>query len=357
MKAVPQNVDDELLVEVQGRAALVTLNRPHALNAVTHNMVRALSRMLDEAEADPAIAVIVLRGAGEKAFSAGGDIRALYDLITAGRHDEALAFWHEEYTLNHRIRTCPKPYVSLIDGIVMGGGAGVSINGAYRVAGDRFSFAMPEVGIGFFPDVGATWFLPRLPDQAGTWLALTGDRVKAQAGLALGLATHRVPSASFAHLTDALADPEAGAVGHVLSRFHVAAEAPPEVPRTAGLFAGATLEEIIQALENDSENAFAQHCRSAIAAKSPTSLRIALRQMRVGAHLSFAECMALEYRIVSRLIHEPDFVEGIRAVIIDKDNAPRWSPPTLAGVSERNLAHHFASLGAADLNLPEPVAS
>src|SRR5215217_3601952 len=194
----------ELLCERRGVAGLVTLNRPQALNALTHGMVLALSRALDEWADDPAVTRIVVTGAGERAFCAGGDIRYLYDLGKAGRHEEALRFWRDEYPLNVRIKRYPKPYVALIDGIVMGGGVGVSLHGSHRVAGDRYVFAMPEVGIGFFPDVGATYALPRLPGEAGLYLALTGERARAADALALGLATHAVPSGAFEDVQAAL---------------------------------------------------------------------------------------------------------------------------------------------------------
>src|SRR4051794_32811722 len=194
----------ELLCERRGAAGLVTLNRPQALNALTHAMVLELSRALDAWADDPAVTRIVVTGAGERAFCAGGDIRHLYDLGKAGRHEEALRFWRDEYPLNVRIKRYPKPYVALIDGIVMGGGVGISLHGSHRVAGDRYQFAMPEVGIGFFPDVGATYALPRLPGATGTYLALTGERVRAADALALGLATHAVPSAGLGALREAL---------------------------------------------------------------------------------------------------------------------------------------------------------
>ena len=194
----------EILFDRRGTAGLVTLNRPQALNAVTLGMVRAFTRQLQEWRDDPAITRVVLTAAGGRAFSAGGDIRALYDAGTSGRHDEMLAFYGEEYVLNTMIKHYPKPYVALIDGIVMGGGVGLSVHGSHRVAGDRFSFAMPEVSIGFFPDVGATWFLPRLPGELGAYCALTGERLGADDGVAATVATHRVSSSRFADLADAL---------------------------------------------------------------------------------------------------------------------------------------------------------
>src|SRR5215469_4718343 len=184
--------------ERRGAAGLVTLNRPEALNAVTHAMVLALRAQLDEWRDDPSVTRVVVTAAGERAFSAGGDLRDIYALGRAGRFEEALTFWRDEYALNAAIKHYPKPYVALIDGIVMGGGVGVSIHGSHRVAGDRYQFAMPEVGIGFFPDVGATWFLPRMPGELGAYCALTGARLRADDALAAGIATHRIPSALFA---------------------------------------------------------------------------------------------------------------------------------------------------------------
>src|SRR6187397_3363851 len=198
--------DGGILFERRGAAGVVTLNRPKALNAVTHGMVRALRAELDRWADDPAITRVVIVAAGERAFSAGGDIRALYDLGKAGRIDDALQFWRDEYPLNLVIKNYRKPYVALIDGIAMGGGVGVSVNGSHRVAGDRFSFAMPEVGIGFFPDVGGTWFLPRLPGQLGTWCALTGERLKSADAVTAGVATHRVASARFPELAQVLCE-------------------------------------------------------------------------------------------------------------------------------------------------------
>src|SRR5918993_2530328 len=196
--------DAKVLCERRGAAGLVTLNRPQALNAITHGMVLELRRALDAWAADPEVTRVVVTAAGERAFCAGGDVRHLYDLGQTKRYEEALRFWRDEYALNIRIKRYPKPYISLIDGIVMGGGVGVSLHGSHRVAGERYQFAMPEVGIGFFPDVGATYALPRLPGESGTYLALTGERVRAADALALGLATHAGPSAGLGPLLEAL---------------------------------------------------------------------------------------------------------------------------------------------------------
>src|SRR5215468_8527557 len=196
--------EPEILLDRRGTAGIVTLNRPAALNAVTRAMVRTLGEALERWRDDTAVSRVILTAAGDRAFSAGGDLRHIYEAGRAGRQEESIAFWREEYFLNAMIKHYPKPYIALIDGIVMGGGVGISVHGSHRVAGDRFAFAMPEVGIGFFPDVGATWFLPRLPGETGAYCALTGGRLRVADGLAAGVATHHVAGARFPDLIDAL---------------------------------------------------------------------------------------------------------------------------------------------------------
>ena len=277
-----------------------------------------------------------------------GDIRRLYDLGRAGDHDQQLTFWREEYQLNERIRTYPKPVVALIDGIVMGGGVGVSINASHRVAGERFSFAMPEVGIGFFPDVGGTYFLPRLERRAGVYLALTGLRAGAGDALAFGLAQTFVPTAASRSLARALEGDEE--VGATLARF--AAVSPPSVlmAEAAALetcFAPNKREAILSALEAAERkgHAFAGPARAAMLTKSPTSQALALRQMALGPTVDFDEALRIEYRIVSRVCRGHDFYEGVRAAIIDKDNRPTWSAPP----SEAEIDGYFAPLGDLEL--------
>ncbi len=342
--------NDEILFEGRGAAGIVTLNRPAALNAVTHGMVRALRARLDDWRDDPAVTRVVVTAAGERAFSAGGDLRRLYDLGRAGQYEEALDFWRDEYALNAAIKHYPKPYVALIDGIVMGGGVGVSVHGSHRVAGDRFQFAMPEVGIGFFPDVGATWFLPRLPGELGTYCALTAERLSADDAVAAGVATHRVRSARFPELIDALIGTVP--VDAVLAAFAEPAREGP-VGRLRGLidrhFAAENIEDILGRL--DAGEAPAPAWAATIRGKAPLSLKIALAQVRRGPHWSFDGCMRAEFRIVSRIVRGEDFYEGIRAVIIDKDNAPRWRPARLAEVTETQVERHFAPL-ARELVLP-----
>jgi enoyl-CoA hydratase len=341
---------DEILFERRGAAGIVTLNRPKALNAVTHGMLRALRAQLDEWAHDDAVTRVVIRAAGERAFCAGGDLRALYEQGRAGRQEEALVFFREEYSLNAAVKRYPKPYIALIDGIVMGGGVGISAHGSHRVAGDRYQFAMPEVGIGFFPDVGATFMLPRLPGEIGTFCALTGERLKAAEGVATGAATHRVRSDRFSDLLDALCG--TAPVDAILSPFAEFAGDGEVMARRRTidrLFAGARVEDIVERLDGEAGSGSAEaEWAAAIAAtirtKSPLSCKIALEQMRRGKHLSFEACMQTEFRIVSRVVYGHDLYEGVRAVIIDKDNAPQWRPRTLAQVTDTELARHFAPL-------------
>ncbi len=349
--------DAEILFERRGAAGIVTLNRPKALNAVTHTMVHALSAQLAEWADDDAVTRVVIMANGERAFSAGGDIRALYELGKAGKHKEALQFWADEYPLNAAIKNYRKPYVALIDGIAMGGGIGISVHGSHRVAFDRFSFAMPEVGIGFFPDVGATWFLPRMPGELGAYCALTGERFNAADGIAAGVATHRVPSARYGALVDGLTGTVS--VDAVLSAFtEPAGEGPISARRAAidRLFTGNRVEAILAALDREAASTnvdaeWAGKTAALMRTKSPLSLKLALAQVRFGATADFATCMRTEFRIVSRIIHGHDFYEGVRAVIVDKDNKPVWQPATLGEVSDAEVARHFAPLGADELAL------
>jgi enoyl-CoA hydratase len=360
--------DTGIMFARRGAAGLVTLNRPQALNAVTHTMVRALAQQLSEWSDDPAVTRIVVTAAGGRAFSAGGDLRQLYQLWQEGRINEALAFWRDEYRLNALIKHFCKPYVALIDGVVMGGGVGLAIHGSHRVAGDRFRFAMPEVGVGFFPDVGASWFLPRLPGERGTYCALTGSELDpAQACLA-GVATHRVTSARFSDLIEALCgnvsvdaqlaafaervDEEAGrweeveglckgeeSVEDILTAFEAAAAAE-----------GAT-DSALHKSALHKNAAFARSAAATIRTKSPTSLKVTLALLRRGRFLDFDECMRMEFRVASRVARGHDFYEGIRSVIIDKDRMPRWQPDSLAAVTRDDVERHFEPLDA-ELDLP-----
>ena len=345
--------EPEVLCEHRGSAGLITLNRPKALNAITLGMVRTIRRALDAWAGDPAVDLVIIVAAGDRAFSAGGDIRDLYELGQAGRYDEALGFWREEYALNLRIKRYSKAYVALIDGLVMGGGVGVSLHGSHRIAGDRYRFAMPEVGIGFFPDVGATYALPRLPGRIGTYLALTGARVGPGDALGLGLATHRLPSAELPRVTKALI------AGHPVDEVLPAARTDEDGELFGqralidGCFGQETVLAILAALDREAEkgSVFARETAATMRSKSPVSLAIALEQMRRGGSLTFEEAMRTEFRIVSRVIEGRDFYEGVRAAIIDKDGAPKWDPSALDFVAPGDIARYFEPLGVRELEL------
>ena len=350
--------EPEILFDRRGTAGQITLNRPKALNALTPNMAHLLTVQLKEWAQDDAITRVVISAAGERAFSAGGDIRTITELGRAGRYKEMLDFWREEYALNALIKSYRKPYVALIDGIVMGGGVGISVHGSHRVAGDRYMFAMPEVGIGFFPDVGATWFLPRMPGELGTYCSLTGERFNAADGVSAKIATHRVPSAKFAELSEALCT--AVPVDAVLAAFAQPIDEAPTAARRSTidrLFAGGQVEDILSALDREAgagtaDAKFAADMAAIIRTKSPTSLKLAMAQVRAGRDMTFEACMRTEFRIVSRIIHGHDFYEGVRAVIVDKDNAPNWRPAALAEVTRAEVERHFAPLGGEELVLP-----
>ncbi|MGA7385242.1 MAG: enoyl-CoA hydratase/isomerase family protein [Methylocella sp.] len=345
--------EPEITCEKAGCCGLITLNRPKALNALTLNMVREMAGALDRWERDPAITRVIITGAGGKAFCAGGDIRILYDLGKAGRHGEQVSFWRQEYRLNRRIKLYPKPYVALADGIVMGGGAGISLLGSHVIAGENFTFAMPETGIGFFPDVGATFFLPRLPGKAGVYLALTGAGMTCGDALAFGVAFAHVPAARHPGLMERLIG------GGDIAATIAAESAPPPAsklhPQSQTIercFSAATLPSTLANLDDASHagSDFARSAAHAIRSKSPSSLAIALRQMQIGAKLDIGEALRTEFRIVSRIARCHDFYEGVRAVIIDKDNRPLWHPAGVESVEPAGIEAYFAPLLEGELD-------
>ncbi len=349
--------DAEILFERRGRLGLVTLNRPQALNALTHGMALALERQLELWRDDKAVAVVAIRGAGDRAFCAGGDIRALYEAGRPGgeRGRNIFGFYADEYRMNARIKRYPKPYISLMDGIVMGGGVGVSIHGAVRVATERTMFAMPETGIGLFPDVGGTWFLPRLPGRIGMWLGLTGSRLKGEDTVRAGVCDGYIGSEGIERLIGYMAEADwsQGSPREVLASAGIAWEVPGALPNLAEihyLFSFGSVELTLRAL-GDAGSTWATRQRDTILTKSPTCTRIAFRQISTGGDLSFEDCMRLEYRLARFCMMQPDFYEGVRAAIIDKDNAPKWDPPTLAEATDAFVAPGFEPLGDEELRL------
>lgn len=338
---------DEILFEVQGRAGLITLNRPQALNALNRPMCLAIHRQLDAWAADDGVGVVIVRGAGDRAFCAGGDVVAVAKAGQAGS-DEWENFFADEYRINHAIATYPKPYVALIGGIVMGGGVGLSIHAPYRVASERTLFAMPETGIGLIPDVGGTHALPRLPGEIGTFAGLTGARFGPADCLWAGIATHFVEAARTEALVAALAagaDAEAALAGLAGDP----GDAPLAVYRDAIdlHFAHNSVEAIMASLAAGDEWGQKQH--ATLARMSPTSMKLTLRGLREGGSLDIAGALRNEYRIVCAIKRGHDFYEGIRAQLIDKDRDPKWRPATLAGVDHATVDSYFAPPPGGDL--------
>jgi enoyl-CoA hydratase len=337
--------EPEILTRVASGIGQITLNRPKALHALNLGMCEAMTAALLSWRDDPAVQSVLIDHVGERGFCAGGDIRMIAE-SGAGDASEAKAFFHAEYRLNHLLFDYPKPVTALVDGIVMGGGVGISEPCAVRIATERTTYAMPETGIGLFPDVGGGWFLPRLPGEVGTWLALTGTRLKAADTVFLGIHTHYLPSDALEAFRAILAtDPAYPAdVAEGLEADHGEASIEPHLAAIDRLFAHDRVEAIFEALAADgSDWALAQ--LAVLKTKSPQSLKVSLRQLRTGRGLTdFADNMAMEYRLGGRVVRTHDFQEGVRAVVIDKDNAPQWSPADLAGVSEADLDALFAPL-------------
>jgi len=337
--------DAEIITRIENGVGRITLNRPKAIHALNRAMCEAMTEALLAWRSNPSISSILVDHAGERGFCAGGDIRMIAE-SGAGDASVAKAFFLAEYRLNHLMFDYPKPIIAIVDGIVMGGGVGISEPADIRVATERTTYAMPETGIGLFPDVGGGWFLPRLPGQTGVWLALTGARLKAADTVALGIHTHFVPAdrveALKADLMGEAADPSSVVARHAED----AGPMPLSAHREAidRLFAFDTVEEIFQALEADGSD-WALKQLETLKTKSPQSLKVSLRQIRTGATLnSFADNMAMEYALGGRVVRTHDFQEGVRAVIVDKDNAPKWSPAKLSGVTDETLDALFAPL-------------
>lgn len=350
-------MNDDVLILREGAVGHISLNRPKALHALTQAMCEAISAALLEWRDDDGIAAVILDHADGRGFCAGGDVAmvrrsALEDGGKAGR-----AFFHAEYRMNHLLFTYPKPVVAFMDGVTMGGGVGLALPCCYRVATENTLFAMPEGAIGLFPDVGAGWYLPRLPGRIGQFLALTGARLDGAECLWAGLASHYLPSDRLAATKARIAE-QADAIDAALSELSI--EPPParlsrNAERIERLFAADRLEDILAALEADPSEWAGKELK-AIRSKCPTTAEVALRQFAKGPGTrDFAEEMRLEYRLAARMIMRADFAEGVRAVLVDKDNAPRWNPATVEGVTHQMLDAIFAPLPTGEEWTPFPV--
>jgi enoyl-CoA hydratase len=352
--ATPPNAEDtDVLVRKDNALGRITLNRPKAINALSLEMVRQIQVGLDAFEDDPSIEIVLLDGAGDRGFCAGGDIVALQQSAKDGT-DDARVFWSEEYALNARIANFEKPVVAIMDGVVMGGGIGLAGHASHRLATERLVSAMPEVGIGFSPDVGGTWLLSRQDGELGTHLALTGARIGARDAIAAGLADRIVASSAVEELVAELAS------GDLEGAIDTAEEVEVEIPDgnlvqsrrwIAEAYAHDTAEEIIAGLQRTGEKA-AKVSALGILSKSPTSVKVALRGLREARDMeSLEDALRQELRISCAFLSHPDFVEGVRAQVIDKDRKPQWSPKRLQEVDDAAVDRFIAPLGEPDLDL------
>ena len=336
---------DELIVRREGSSGYLTLNRPKAIHALTAEMDHAMTEALTQWQDDDAVKAIIVDHSEGRGFCSGGDVAFLRNSALTDNGASGTKFFHDEYQLNHLIFAYPKPIVAFIDGITMGGGVGISQPAKFRVATENTRFAMPETGIGLFPDVGGGWFLARLPGRMGQFLALTGARLDGAECVWAGLATHYLKAENLAEAKQRIA--HGHEIGGVLSALAVT---PPEgrIEANAHLiakhFASDRLEDIIASLEGDDSDWAAKELAT-IRIKSPQACKVALRQLAESAKLDdFADNMVMEYRIAARVINLPDFAEGVRAVIVDKDNAPKWNPATPEGVTDAMIEAIFAPL-------------
>jgi enoyl-CoA hydratase len=347
----------EIVFERRGGVGFVLLNRPDALNALSLSLIEAFDARLRAWAEDPAVRAVVVRGAGNRAYCAGGDVRSIWE---GGRSvgGPASHLFRREYMLIRRIKVLAKPYVPLIDGIAMGGGVGVCVHGSHRVATERTTIALPETQIGLFPDVGSSYFLPRMAGALGLYLGLTGARLKAADALYAGLADRYVESAGLADLEAALAAADwsggdAQGVADAAIDAFACDPGPPSLAERGAIiercFGQHSVEAILAALEAEG-GAWAERTLETLGACSPTSLKVTFEQLRRGRALGFDQAMIMEFRLSQAFLARHDFHEGIRAAVIDKDNAPAWRPTRLADVSPELVEAHFAPLGDEDLS-------
>jgi enoyl-CoA hydratase len=346
---------DELLTRIDGAAGFLTLNRPKAIHALTAAMDHAMTDALLAWKGDEAVKAVIIDHSEGRGFCAGGDIAFLRNSALNDNGVSGLKFFYEEYQLNHLLTTYPKPVVAFMDGITMGGGVGISQPAKYRVATENTRFAMPETGIGLFPDVGGGWFLSRLPGRLGQYLALTGARIDGSEALWAGLATHYLPVDKLAEAKERIV--HGHEIGGVLSALAVTAPEPKLAAHAVEIarhFASDRYEDILASLEGDNGE-WAAKTLATLHTKSPQTCKVALRQLADSVKLAtFAENMAMEYRIAARVLTRPDFAEGVRAVIVDKTNDPKWDPATPEGVTDELIDSIFAPLPAGEEWKPLP---
>jgi enoyl-CoA hydratase len=347
--------EPDLIARREGAVGVIRLNRPKAINAVTLEMFRDIDKALDQFESDPAVSLILLEGAGERGLCAGGDIRALYENSKI-KGDLGKILWREEYILNARIAKFPKPYVAFMDGIVMGGGVGLSAHGRHRVVTERTKLAMPEVGLGFFPDVGGTWLLSRSPGEIGTYFGLTGQTMNGPDAVYARFADAVVPTHNLASLRETLVNLRAGVssadVETTIDQFATGETSGPVAaiqPQIDRWFAHDRMQDIVAALQGDGSE-LAQSTLKTLNEKSPRGMVVTLKLLRLArGSASLEQCLVREYRAALEVFNSDDFREGVRAAVIDKDRNPHWSPARIADVTPEMLAPYFAEIGAGEL--------
>ncbi len=348
MTQIPEIIFDTI-IHNHKHFGLITLNRPKTLNATNLKMIIALHNQLKEWQMNSSINAVIINSSSEKSFCAGGDIREIYE--QKQKNNQALIdfFWHE-YRLNYYIAHYPKPYIALLNGITMGGGVGISFHGKYRIATESLLFAMPETSIGFFPDIGSCYLLSRCPGQIGIYLGLTGARLNAADTHYLGLSNYYMKSADLNNLITTLADNNSNSIHDILLSITTS---PPSAKLSHPIklinecFCFNTVEEIITALTKHS-NPWCRETAKSLLTKSPTSLKITLEQLKRAAKLSLADCLIMDYRIANHLLNKYDFYEGVRALIIDKDNQPNWQPAKLTAIAATDINAYFEPLAEQD---------
>lgn len=337
----------DVVFETHQHIGVITLDRVPALNAINLPMVKAMQQQLLTWQADDNIHAVVLKAAPGKAFCAGGDVRWLYDTGLSKDPEQMQFFWHE-YRLNYFISQFSKPYIALMDGITMGGGVGISMHGSHPVASERFVFAMPETGIGLFPDIGASYLLSRCPGELGLYLALTGNRLGAGDTLAAGLVKHVIDADKFSQILPELTELDLSRNAHqqvtdCLAQFetaHPQLTSREELEKINFFFQQPSFKDIMQGLEQ-SDDPWASKTLSGLQQKSPLSLEVTFAQIRRAKTMSLAECLTMDYCLVGHFMAGHDFYEGIRAVLIDKDKTPRWQPEQINQVTSANVANYF----------------
>jgi enoyl-CoA hydratase len=351
-------VEGDLIARREGSAGIIRLNRPKAINAVTLEMFHDIDKALDVFEADPEVVVVLLEGAGERGLCAGGDIRSLWESSKV-KGDLGKILWRDEYILNARIRKFPKPYVAFMDGIVMGGGVGLSAHASHRVVTEKTKLAMPEVGLGFFPDVGGTWLLSRSPGEIGTYFGLTGQTMNGPDAIHARFADAVVSSSNLPALREALTKVASGTTSAEMRKLiesfstgETVGSVAAQQAKIDALFSHDRMEDIVAALQRDGSD-FAQATLKTLSEKSPRGMVVTLKLLRLArTSRSLEECLVREYRAALEVFASDDFREGVRAAVIDKDRNPKWSPPRIEDVTPEMIAPYFAEIGADELTFP-----